>query len=316
MKNILTPIKWTGSKRTQAKRIIDCMPKHISCYCELFLGSGAVLMELLTNHQDRLVDDNGNKSRIIVSDTNPDLIAMWKKIKNDPSTVINFYETEWKNRNTLNGELKPDDNSQEMVDHRNKHYYALRDKYNKNLLSGNEEQGMLLMCLLAFNFNGLVRYGKQGFNAACMPVVPGIHPDTKKEIITNCSKLLNEYNVDINCSSYDNLYIPTMSTIYLDPPYKMFLNDKNKGGGVYNSGNFNLDDFANWCNNVECCNLLVSFDGGDIGEKYFPSDKYKKITNDTGISNFRRQMTKTKEPKKSLKTSESLYVKEFKVNKL
>ena len=41
-------------------------------------------------------------------------------------------------------------------------------------------------------------------------------------------------------------------------------------------------------------------------------NKYKKITNDTGISNFRRQMTKTKEPKKSLKTSESLYVKEFK----
>ena len=96
----------------------------------------------------------------------------------------------------------------------------------------------------------------------------------------------------------------------------MFLNDKNKGGGVYNSGNFNLDDFANWCNDIEYCNLLVSFDGGDIGEKYFPLDKYKKITNDTGISNFRCQMTKTKEPKKILKTSESLYVKEFKVNKL
>ena len=171
-------------------------------------------MELLTNHQDRLVDDNGNKSRIIVSDTNSDLIAMWKKIKNDPSTVINFYETEWKNRNTLNGELKPDDNSQEMVDHRNKHYYALRDKYNKNLLSGNEEQGMLLMCLLAFNFNGLVRYSKKGFNAACMPIVPGMHPDNKKKIIIRCNELVNKYNVQFENASYDSLYIHNLCKMF------------------------------------------------------------------------------------------------------
>ena len=39
--NILKPINWTGSKRTQAKRIIQQMPDNITSYCELFLGSGA-----------------------------------------------------------------------------------------------------------------------------------------------------------------------------------------------------------------------------------------------------------------------------------
>lgn len=313
MKNILAPIKWTGSKRTQAKRIISHMPEHISCYCELFLGSGAVLMELLTNYSNKLVDEHGNKSQIIISDTNPDLIAMWKLIKTDPIRIINYYRSEWHKRNVIDGDLRPDDNSQKAVDHRNKHYYALRDKYNENVLSGKDEQGMMLMCLLAFNFNGLVRYGKQGFNAACMPVVPGISPFTKEEIINNCSKLLNEYDVEIYCSSYDEVNIPVLSTVYLDPPYKMFLNDK-ADSGVYNSGKFNLDTFSEWCHKTNYCNLMISFDGGNIGEKYFPLNEYKKIINDTGTSKFRRQMTKTKEPKKSLKTSESLYIKSFKLD--
>ena len=36
---------------------------------------------------------------------------------------------------------------------------------------------------------------------------------------------------------------------------------------------------------------------------------WTKITNDTGTSKFRRQMSKTREPNKVLKTKESLYVK-------
>ena len=48
--NILTPIKWTGCKRTQADRIIKQMPDNITSYCELFLGSGAVMIKLLNDY--------------------------------------------------------------------------------------------------------------------------------------------------------------------------------------------------------------------------------------------------------------------------
>ena len=303
--NILTPIKWTGCKRTQADRIIAQMPDNITSYCELFLGSGAVMLRLLNDYPEKL----SNCKHIIASDTNADLIAMWKLIKEDPDKLIEFYNKEWKERNTYLGKLQPENNEGDMVNHRNSHYYALRDKYNKHYLKGTEEGGMELMTLLAFNFNGLVRYGKNGFNAACMPVVPGMNPENKKEIIMKCHELIKKYDVDFENASYDELFIPMESTIYLDPPYKMFL--KENASGIYNADDFNLDKFYNWCNTTsDTCNVLVSFDGGTAGDEGFPSSKgWNKITNDTGTSKFRRQMSRTKEPNKVLKTKESLYVK-------
>lgn len=310
MKNqILTPIKWTGCKRTQADRIIAQMPENITSYCELFLGSGAVMLRLMNGYPEKLKNCN----HIIASDTNADLIAMWKLIKDNPKKLIDFYTKEWKERNTYLGKLCPDNNEGEMVNHRNAHYYALRDKYNAHYLKGTEDGAMELMTLLAFNFNGLVRYGKNGFNAACMPVVPGMHPDNKKEIIMKCHELVKKYDVDFENASYDSLFIPMGSTIYLDPPYKMFL--KENASGIYNADDFNLDKFYEWCNTTsETCNVLVSFDGGTAGDEGFPEDKnWNKIVNDTGTSKFRRQMSRTREPNKSMKTKESLYVKLLKV---
>lgn len=304
--NILTPIKWTGCKRTQADRIISNFPDKIDSYYELFLGSGAVLLRLLNDYSEKI--RKFPTPTIAASDTNPDLIAMWVLIKTDPEKLINFYEKEWTARNTYDGILQPNNNEEYMVNHRKEHYYALRDRYNKDYFSGSWENGCLLMTLLAFNFNGLVRYGKNGFNAACMPVGSGIHPDTKKKIIMNCHELVKKYDVVFMCRSYDQVRIHDGATVYLDPPYKMFL-DENKSG-VYNADEFSIPNFYEWCNKAKkWMSLYVSFDGGNVGDEGFPaSNGWQKITNDTGTSKFRRQMTKTKEPKKSLKTSESLYM--------
>ena len=40
-------IKWSGSKDSQAKSIINYFPKEIDCYYEPFLGGGSVFLELL-----------------------------------------------------------------------------------------------------------------------------------------------------------------------------------------------------------------------------------------------------------------------------
>lgn len=107
--NILTPIKWTGCKRTQADRIIQQMPDNITSYCELFLGSGAVMIKLLNDYPEKL----SNCKHVICSDTNADLIIMWKLIKDNPNKLIDFYTKEWKERNTYLGKLQPDNNEGE-----------------------------------------------------------------------------------------------------------------------------------------------------------------------------------------------------------
>lgn len=304
-KNVLPPIKWTGSKRTQADRIITTFPEDINSYFELFLGSGSVLIKLLSEYPEKLV----NCKEFYCTDTNPDLIAFHNLIKNNPDKLCAYYTERWTERNTYLGKLQPKVNTDEMVAHRNAHYYALRDKYNSHYFKGTEECAMELMTLLAFDFNGLVRYGKKGFNAPCMPVIPGMSPDNKKKIIDNCHSLYNKYDVKFECKSYNEIELNDNSTVYLDPPYKMFLNNKNEAG-VYNSGNFNLESFYEWCNKSNVNYIGVSFDGGNVGDKAFSTNNgWKKIVNDTGISKFRCQMSKTKEPNKLVKTSESLYVK-------
>lgn len=90
------------------------------------------MMELLTNHQDKL----WHGTQVIASDVNPDLVEIWKLWKSDPTKISNFYRKEWVKCNTLNGVLKIDDNSQKMQDHRNEHYYELRDKYNTHYMTG------------------------------------------------------------------------------------------------------------------------------------------------------------------------------------
>ena len=43
-------IKWSGSKRSQAKQIVSCMPKEIDTYYEPFVGGGAVLFDILNKY--------------------------------------------------------------------------------------------------------------------------------------------------------------------------------------------------------------------------------------------------------------------------
>ncbi len=129
--------------------------------------------------------------------------------------------------------------------------------------------------------------------------------------LLSISNYFNKYDVRLICGDYKAALtgIRKGSFVYLDPPYKMFLNEN--ASGIYNSDEFNLKNFYNWCNETsKDCNMLVSFDGGTAGDEGFPEcNGWTKITNDTGTSKFRRQMSKTKEPNKTLKTKESLYVK-------
>lgn len=48
-------IKWTGSKRSQSKKIISLMPEQYNRYFEPFLGGGSVLYNLDENHRENAI---------------------------------------------------------------------------------------------------------------------------------------------------------------------------------------------------------------------------------------------------------------------
>ncbi len=80
-------IKWTGSKRRQAKQIVAKFPRQIVTYYEPFLGGGSVLYELLGTDIE--------VGRIEFSDICEPLIALWQVVKDDPKGLVEGSSASW-----------------------------------------------------------------------------------------------------------------------------------------------------------------------------------------------------------------------------
>jgi len=81
-------IKWTGSKRRQAKQIVAHFPRKIATYYEPFLGGGSVLYELLGTDIE--------VGRIECSDTCAPLMKLWAVIGDDPHGLMRKYREMWR----------------------------------------------------------------------------------------------------------------------------------------------------------------------------------------------------------------------------
>lgn len=244
-------IKWTGSKRFQSTEIVDNFPKNINTYYELFLGGGSVLGEYLT----RLESNEYKCDRIICSDTNIDLINIWKLIKDSPE----FFIEEYTKLYNIFSNFKNDNDKK-------KFYIEIRDKYNmyrKNNLDF-PERYIYFNWLLRNCFNGLVRYNKYGdFNTSCHFSRNGIKPDKLEKIIEEWTILLNKHNVEFYCQSYlEFKEFNKNDLIYMDPPYA---ND----GGMYDFDSFDNNEFFDWLRTVNC-KYLLSYDGksGEVNNTF------------------------------------------------
>jgi len=251
-------IKWTGSKRSQAKDIIEYFPKYIDNYFEPFAGSCSVLWDLL-NNKDISVN------HYICSDINPDLIFLWNEIKEHPEMVISTYETLWNSLNSIEEQEK-----------RNDLWYDIRNEFNKN------RNPYLFLFLNRTCYNGLIRYNNSGeFNTSYHFSRKGIDPKSLHDIIFKWNKILVEKNVIFNHGDYLDIITKTNDFMYCDPPYS-------KSDSMY-YGKINYNEFFLYLNNLEC-KWILSFDGfqNEINNIYdIPKDLYKKhLLIDSGISSF------------------------------
>ena len=269
-------IKWSGSKRSQAEKILTFFPKEIDTYYEPFCGGASVLR--------RLLDSDIRVKHYICSDLNNGLIDLWNEIINNPLEVSSYYKKLW-------NELNADDDKQ-----RKKEYFAnIRDRYNK------EHNPLDFMFIMRTTTNGMPRYNRNGeFNNSFHVTRNGIIPETFEKIIFEWSQLLKQNDVKFIGCSYEDIKPTENDYMYLDPPYA------NTKGMYY--GTIDYEKFWDYLRQLPC-RYALSFDGksGDIDNTWnVPKDTY--TTHEyllSGNSSFKRTIGKSND---SI-VYESLYVK-------
>lgn len=179
-----TPLlKWAGGKKQMLDILLKEAPKSYNKYIEPFVGGGALFFAL----------ENTNS---IISDSNDELINLYKTVASDVEGVINML-------NTMQ-------NTEDF-------YYSVRAQNIEKLTD--VERAARVMYLNKTCFNGLYRVNKKGeFN---VPYGRYSNPNICDEVnLRSASEFLK--NVKIEHGDYKTVLIEHAQTgdfIFLDPPY-------------------------------------------------------------------------------------------------
>lgn len=208
-------IKWTGSKRLMATKIISFFPKDIDCYYEPFLGGGSVFFQLFKS--------NLNIKKFILSDKNKSLIEIFQIVKNNPQILISSYKDKWEKL-----QKNPD------------YFYSEREFYNKS------QDPLSFYFITRTCYNGTIRYNKKGeFNTSHHFGRTGMLPNKVEKIINYYSSLMANKDITFKESSFEDITPDSKKDIiYLDPPYT---NTKT----LY-FGNISFDILLSWVDGLKC----------------------------------------------------------------
>jgi DNA adenine methylase len=179
-------LKWVGNKQKFAAEITKHFPVYFNKYFEPFLGSGAILATL--------APQNG-----LGSDAFKPLMDIWKMLKDDPKTLIDWYA---ERRNQI--EIQPKENIYEII----------RASYNSN------PNGADFLFLSRACYGGIIRFRKaDGY----MSTPCGVHTPIP---VQSFSKRVGEWRSRIKNIQFENFDYKVAfeqarygDLIYCDPPY-------------------------------------------------------------------------------------------------
>jgi len=249
-------IKWTGSKRSQAKKIISYFPKNISCYFEPFLGSGAVLGVL-------------SPQKATCGDISDPLIKLWVMVQSDPGLIYQEYKKRWNN----------------LQKYGYKYYYKVREQFNKNK-SPHDFLFLSRTCV-----NGLIRFNRKGeFNNSLHHSRKGMNPERLKKILYQWHPVIKDYQF----FKKDYVALTRLARkgdlVYLDPPY---FNTKNSYEEQIDFNKF-IDYLKDL--NKRGIKFVLSFDGTRGNKEFFadiPKTIYKRhVLINSGLSPFNKVQNK------------------------
>lgn len=212
MSSVPALLKWIGNKQRFAETIVRYMPEKFNNYYEPFLGSGAVMAQLLhTSKNSHIPVFN----KAYASDILPFLIEIFDLVKNDPDSLTEYYKKEI-------SEYYKDPISK---------YDEIRDRFNKN-------HNPYDFCLLSRTcYSGIVRFRKaDGYMSTPRGPHKPISPTTFKQRVDLWNSLTDraEFNTMPFDESMDRAKKGDL--IYCDPPYT------HSQSIIYGSQTFNIDD--------------------------------------------------------------------------
>jgi DNA adenine methylase len=235
-------IKWTGSKRRQARKIVAHFPRRIATYYEPFIGGGSVLYELLGSEI--------NVGRYEISDACEPLIALWKIVQNDPTGLIEAYAENWR-----------------MLQlHGAEYYHQVRQTFNET------QNPYLFFFLLRTCRFGRIRFNQAGkFNGCFHPSNLGMAPERVRTLAQTWHRRLASKDISLSARDYRQVTTQPGDVLYLDPPYET-------GGGRYYPGTIDFGDLFAWLSNQQCDHFLSlnGFLGDDDRRLNVPAQLYDR----------------------------------------
>ena len=183
-------LKWIGNKQRFASTIISYMPDEFEDYYEPFMGSGAVMAELLSSEK--------KFAHAYGSDILPFLIEVFDLIKEDPELLTKYYKQE----------------ISEYYDNPIGKYEQIRDRFNKK----HNPYDFLLLSRTCYS--GVIRFRKaDGYMSTPRGPHRPIAPESFEERAALWHELLQR--ASFKCESHVDAMDRAKAgdVIYCDPPY-------------------------------------------------------------------------------------------------
>lgn len=182
-------VKWAGGKRSQALAIVARFPERFRRYFEPFVGGGAVFLALRAA---------GYVGRASLIDINPDLIAAWRAVRDNPDRLIRRL----RDHARAHG---PD------------HFMRVRTQPTEGL--SDVVRGARAIYLNKTCFNGLWRVNKRGLFNVPMGRFVGAPKICDESGILDASITLK--HAAITCADFGRVWRRAQpgDVVYFDPPY-------------------------------------------------------------------------------------------------
>ena len=248
-------LKWIGNKQRFASIIVANMPTAFNNYYEPFLGSGAVLAELLMQDDTSLYP---HFNYAYGSDILPFLIDIFRSVKEDPNEIIEYY----------NKEISA------YYENPEEQYEFIRNRFNQN-------HNAFDFCLLSRTcYSGVIRFRKaDGY----MSTPKGPHNPIKPSVFANRVALWSNLiqKADFYTESFEKAIAKPQhgDVVYCDPPYT------HSQSIIYGAQDFNINVL--WNKIAECKDrgayVMLSINGSRESKK-------KDISIDIPAGLFEREL--------------------------